>query len=118
MIKDAVSFVLHKDHVATLSWGDKTSQLGPEESITLPRLCRKVPPKHIWDAYKSSLNTAKEGLGRSSIYYLIHDLTASSRDIVTSIDYIQALLVAEPVEVLQEIIDSRIPTIETNKLTQ
>ena len=118
MIKDAVSFVLHKDHVATISWGEKTFQLGPEESVTLPRLCRKVPPKHIWDEYKSSHNTRTEGLGRSSIYHLIHDLTVSSKDIVTSIDYVQALLVAEPVEVLQDIIDSLIPTIEANKLTQ
>ena len=118
MIKDAVAFILHKEHVVTISWGDKTFQLGPDESITLPRLCRKLPPKHLWEAYRSSLTSRKEGLGRSSIYYMIHDLTASSKDVVTSVDYVQALLVAEPVEVLQEIIDSLIPTIEVNKLTQ
>ena len=49
MIKDAVSFILHKDHVVTISWGDKNFQLGADESITLPRLCCKVPPKHIWE---------------------------------------------------------------------
>ena len=49
---------------------------------------------------------------------MIHDLTASSKDVVTSVDYVQTLLVAEPVEVLQEIIDSLIHTIEVNKLTQ
>ena len=118
MIKDAVAFILHKEHVVTISWGDKTFQLGPDENVTLPRLCRKLPPKDLWEAYRSALTSSKEGLGRSSIYYMINDLTVSSKDVVTSVDYVQALLVAEPVEVLQEIIDSLIPTIEVNKLTQ
>ena len=42
----------------------------------------------------------------------------SNKDIVTSVDYVQSLLVTEPVEVLQEIIDSIIPTLEVNKLSQ
>ena len=67
MIKDAVSFILHKDHVVTISWGDKNFQLGADESITLPRLCRKVPPKHIWESYRGSLQSKKNGLARSSI---------------------------------------------------
>ena len=42
----------------------------------------------------------------------------SNKDIVTSVDYVQSLLVTEPVEVLQEIIDSIVPTLEVNKLSQ
>ena len=61
MIKDAVSFILHKDHVVTISWGHKNFQLGPDERITLPRLCRKVPPKHICESYRGSLQSKKDG---------------------------------------------------------
>ena len=100
MIKDAVSFILHKDHVVTISWGDKNFRLGSDESITLPRLCRKVPHKHLWESYKASLQSKRDGLARSSIYYLIRNLTVSNKDIVTSVDYVQSLLVAEPVKVL------------------
>ena len=38
MIKHAITFILHKDHVTTVSWGDKQFMLGPDEIVTLPRL--------------------------------------------------------------------------------
>ena len=48
MIKDAASFMLHKDHVVTISMGDINFQLGRDETITLPRLCHKVRPRDLW----------------------------------------------------------------------
>ena len=67
MIKDAVFFILHCDHVVTISWGHKKFHLGPDETITLPRLCRKLRPIDIWQSYKSALSTKSEGIGRSNI---------------------------------------------------
>ena len=49
---------------------------------------------------------------------MIHNLTASTKNDVALIDYIQALLIVESVEVPQETIDSLIPTVDINKLTQ
>ena len=118
MIKHTITFILHKDHVIIVSWGDKQFMLGPDEIVTIPRLCHKIPPKEIWNSHASLLEKKSDGLGRSSFYYLIQDLTVSNREIVTSVDYLQALLVAEPIEVLQEIIKSLVPTVEAIKSSQ
>ena len=37
---------------------------------------------------------------------MIKDLTSSNCDIVSSADYVQAFLVAEPVEMLQEVVET------------
>lgn len=81
MIKDAICFILHENHLVTISWGGKNFGLDPDESITLPRLYPNVPPKDLWELYKSLLDTKREGvLGRSSFYNLIQDLTVSTKD--------------------------------------
>ncbi len=74
MTKQAVAFILHKDHIITTSWGDMELQLGPEETIITPRMCQKIPVKELWEQYQSSLKNA-EGLGRSTSYYFTQDLT-------------------------------------------
>ena len=117
-IKNTVSFILHKDHVVTTSWGDKSFRLGPNETIILPRLCRKLSPKDLWESYKAAITSKQDGMGRSLFYYFVRDLTVSNRNIVTSVDYVQALLVQEPIELLQEIIDALIPTTEKEKLSE
>ena len=54
IIKHVVSFILHKDHAVKTSWGEKTFYLGPDESITLPRLLRKLLPKELWENHVCS----------------------------------------------------------------
>ena len=49
---------------------------------------------------------------------MIKDLTSSNRDIVSSVDYVQALLVAEPVEMLQEIVETLVHTTDKDLLSQ
>ena len=49
---------------------------------------------------------------------MIKDLTSSDRDIVTSVDYVQALLVTEPVQILQQIVDSLVHITERDRLSQ
>ena len=48
------------------------------------------------------------------IYYFIRDISVSNKDINKSIDHIQPLLITNPVEVLHDIIDRIIPTLEVN----
>ena len=45
-------------------------------------------------------------------------MRSSSRDIVISVDYVQALLVAEPVPILQKIVDSLVHITERDALVQ
>ena len=118
MITDAVSCILHKDRVIRISQGDKNFQLCPDESITLPGCVTRCTLQICGDPISLHFIPRENAyVGRSRIYYLIRDRTVSNKDIVTSVDYLQILLVAELVEVLQEIIDSIIPTDAVNKLS-
>ena len=118
VVRDAVAFILHKEHVITTSWGDKKFQLSPTETVILPRLCRKLTSKELWQGYLNTKKSLKvEHLGRSTYYNLIKDLTVSNKEIVRAVDYVQALLVAEPIEVLQQIVDELAHSTDQQHLT-
>ena len=117
VLTNAVSFILQKDHITTTSWGEKEFNLNKHETIILPKLCRKMSQMNLWKAYVSAYEATK-CIGRTTFYYLVKDLTSSNRDIVTSVDYVQALLVTEPVELLQQVVNSLVHTTEKDILTQ
>ena len=54
IIAEAVSYILHKDHIITTSWGEREYELSRDEKITLPRLCRKQSPLNLWKSYASA----------------------------------------------------------------
>ena len=105
IISEAVGFILQKDHITTTAWGYREFNLSVTETIILPKLCRKISPLMLWTKY-CSIHEKPNRLGRTTFYYVVKDLTSSNRDIITSVDYVQALLVTEPVEMLQNIIHS------------
>ena len=117
IITEAVSYILHKDHIITTSWGEREYELSKDEKITLPRLCRKQSPLNLWNSYAAT-NKKQNKVGRTTFYYMIKDLTSSNRDIVSSVDYVQALLVAEPVEMLQEVVDTLVHTTDKELLSR
>ena len=78
-----------------------------EDIIILPCLCRKQSPLHLWRTYQSRNIGTK--VGRSTFYSIVCDLTVPSRNIAKSIDYVQALLVSEPIELLQEVVEKFVP---------
>ena len=61
------------------------------------------------------LHTKK--VGRTTLYFMIKDLTSSNRDIVSLVNYIQALLVAGAVEMLQEVVEIFVHTIDKETLS-
>ena len=100
VVKDAVSFILHRDNIVTTAWGEQSFVLSTNENVTLPRLCRKLPRKDIWNSYDkadSDIGSIRK-VGRSTFYYLMNDLTISGKSIVNAVDYVQSLLVLEPIE--------------------
>ena len=54
IIAKAVSYILHKDHIITTSWGEREYELSRDEKITLPRLCRKQSPLNLWNLYANT----------------------------------------------------------------
>ena len=118
IVAEAVSLILHKDHIVTTSWGQREFDLSQTEKVILPMLCRKVSPQTLWNTYSTTCVNKKSRINRSTFYKLIKDLTSSGREIVKSVDYVQALLVAEPIEVLQQIIDSLVHSTEKEILSK
>ena len=47
IIAEAVSNILHKDHIKTTSWGERECEMSKDEKITLPRLCWKQSPLNL-----------------------------------------------------------------------
>ena len=49
-IAEAVSYILHKDHIITTSWEEREYELSKDEKIILPRLCQKQSPLNLWNS--------------------------------------------------------------------
>ena len=101
VVAEAVSLILCKDHIIKTSWGQREFDLSKTEKVILPMLCWKVSPHTLWKTYSTTCDNKKLRINCSTFYNLVKDLTSSGREIVKSIDYVQALLVAEPIELLQ-----------------
>ena len=117
IVAQAVSFILQKEHIITTSWGDREFNLSQTEKIILPKLSRKLSSLVLLNKY-TAINKKKNRLGRTSFYYIVKDITSSNRDIVTSVDYVQALLVTEPVQILQQVVDSLVHITERDTFAQ
>ena len=108
-IEHAVKFILSEDHVRTLSWGSMDKFVSPTETIVLPKLQRLTTRKMMWESYtdyfKTKENKNKPCIGRTSFHILCKELTSSDEVVISSVDYVQALLLTEPIELLQDIID-------------
>ena len=114
-IAEAVGYILHKDHIITTSWEEREYELSKDEKITLPMLCWKQSSWNFWNSYTSTHE--KNRVGRIIFYFMIKDLTSSNRDIVSLVNYIQALLVAGAVEMLQEVVEIFVHTIDKETLS-
>ena len=54
VVAEAVSLILHNDHIVTTSWGQSEFDMSKSEKIILPMLCRKVSPHTLWNTYSST----------------------------------------------------------------
>ena len=122
-VRTIVAFILHRDHVVQTAWGKQTFKLSNHESVTLPRLlCRKRLHLDLWNSYISSTCNLDENytilIGKRSFYYIVNDLTTSNKVVINAVDYVQALLVTEPIKVLQDMVDSMIHTSKRDKMTK
>ena len=108
-IEHAVKFILSEDHVRTLSWGSMDKVISPNETIVLPKLHRLITRKIMWESYmeyfKTDENKKKPCIGQTTFHMLCKELTSSDEIVISSVDYVQALLLNEPIELLHDIID-------------
>ena len=106
IVEEAVEYILHKDNIATVSWGNSDCVLSKDETVVLPQITRRASRKILWERYRDHhLETGDEYLKRTSFYLILKMLTRSDQKILSSIDYVQSLLVTDTIENLQNMLD-------------
>ena len=103
-IKTAVDFVLSDKFSIPTSYGTHEVYLGNNETITFPNIMRAQARTIIIDSYLHHTRN-KPNLGRKTMYEILRHITSTDEVTLTAIDYVTSLLVNEPCEVLQSIID-------------
>ena len=103
-IKSAVDFVLSDRFSIPTSYGTHEVYLGDKETITFPNIMRAQTRTIIIDSYLRHTKN-QQHLGRKTMYEILRHITSTDEVILTAIDYVTALLVNEPCEVLQSIIN-------------
>ena len=106
IVEEAVNYILHKDNITTVSWGNIDCVLSKNETIVLPQITRRASRKILWERYRDyHLEKGDEYLKRTSFYLILKMLTRSDQKILSSIDYVQSLLVTDTIENLQNMLD-------------
>jgi len=76
----------------------------------------------MWESYLDKFhkdsNTNASRIGRTSFHLLCKELTSCDELVLSSVDYVQALLLTDSIELLQDIVDKiKVPSVST-KFTQ
>lgn len=110
-VKFAVEFILSPENIVTRSYGVKDVTISKHETIRLPRIQRTKSRKMIINEYieHASRNTSVQMLSKTSMYYILNEITSSDVKTICAVDYVSTILVNDTVEVLQNIIDKCIP---------
>ena len=103
-IKSAVEFVLSDKFSIPTSYGTHEVYLGDNETISFPNIMRAQTRTIIIDSYLRHTKNQPH-LGRKTMYEILRHITSTDEVILTAIDYVTSLLVNEPCEVLQSIIN-------------
>ena len=69
IVEDAVSFILHKGNLTTVSWENVDCVLSKDETVILPQITRRVSSKILRKKHRDfHLEVADEYLKRTSFY--------------------------------------------------
>ena len=105
VLHKAVNFILSKNNVVSISYGTKKVKLSKYEIIELPSLTRKRSMHDIFKAYMGTIKDNEKSICRASMFKLMGYLTNHDEAVLIAIDYVSAILINEPCELLQYIID-------------
>ena len=100
-IEKAVQFLLHPDKVRTFSWGTTVKHLSENETIVLPKLQRISSRTNLWSQYLEYILKTKDAqIGRTTFFHICNAITYTEEIILGLVDYVQTLLLTEPIELL------------------
>ena len=105
-ISYAVKFILHQDNVKIFLWGSVVKQLSENETIVLPKLQCITTRTNLWTHYQKGIskdendNKGSTHIGRPTFFYVCNLIIYLEEILLGSVDYVQVLLLTEPVELL------------------
>ncbi len=94
------------------------AKLSKSEIIEFPSLTRKRNRIEICNGYRQQVQNEEKDLSRATMYKLMNHLTNNDEAILTAIDYITAILVNEPCEMLQDVIDRCVCTTKQTEMAR
>ena len=111
-VDDLVKFLLSPENVRTYSWGTVVKELSEHETIVLPKVQRTTTRTNLWLRYQQHImqkinnNSLDHGrIGRSNFFNIVKEVTYSEEVLLGSVDYVQALVMSDPVELLESVIE-------------
>ena len=118
VLEEMVKFILSEKNIGALSWGTKEVKLDNIEIIVVPKFIRRRQRNYIYKEYfklcTDELDTNGEvvraaklagPLGRSMFYEVIKLITSGEERLFTAVEYCTGILVNDPTQLLQRIID-------------
>ena len=106
VVEEAVTFILDKENITTVSWGNIDIVLSEAETVVLPKITRRTSSKVLWDRYlEYHLANDLPCVKKRIFYAIMKMITRSDQKILSSVDYVQSLLVNDSIENLQCMID-------------
>ena len=105
VLEKAVSFILSEHNVVARSYGTITVKLSQREIIEIPCLMRKKTRSDIYRDYVNLTENDESCISRTTLFELMNHLTQDDQSMLSAIDYVSSILVNEPCETLQDIID-------------
>ncbi len=83
VVEEAVSFLLNRDNITTVSWGNVDCVLSKDETVVLPQITRQATRKVLWERYcESNSDGDCQYLKRTSLYEIMKVVTRSGRKLI------------------------------------
>lgn len=117
-LEKAVKFILSESNVVAILYGTRLMKLSKNEIVQLPGLTRKKSRLEIYNDYTKYVNNDEKMMPRATMFKLMNHLTNSDEGILTAINYVTAMLVNKPREMLQEVIDHSICSTKQSEMTK
>ena len=118
VLETAVKFILSENNVVAMSYGSRFVKLTKTDIIQLPSLTRKKTRLQMYQDYISFVGDDSKLVSRATMYKLMNYLISNDEAILSAIDYVTAILVNEPCEMLQDVIERTICSTKQTELTR
>ena len=116
VVEKTVRFLLSPSNISPLSWGTRTVRLSKSEEVELPRLCAHRTTQASFKHYESTV--AEPRLKRTTFFKLSNSILTQKPKLLRAVDYVSGILLHEPIEAVQDVIDVFLPRTQKKEMTK